>query len=453
MRSSELVSTCGPTMSNKRRFYILLLIFVVASASLHAAGQANVKPGLAWSLDPPPSPWNLTASHNAGEFAVTISADSKIVALHVTHSTIVDSDTGRGASLSAGQFHICPKRDVPISECTGKFEPQQGTASSVKNTLWLVLDSDVPDGTFTGNLFFDTEPITETKTLQLTINHSTHEAKAWGVITILVGVILAWTITVFARSRINRDQALLPLVVLRQKLSDMKSELLSIPEALKSRTSNTVKQIKSVLEDLSVDNLDQQQLLPPSLPPWVQSTTQATAYQTFLQTKSQIVDNLSVIATGIKVAAGLVPTIPPARLPDLQSLTQKIDQYSTTLPQASATLQAQIKTLFDVWNAAPVVQGLGATPQLLAMPSASPVSAYSVRMEIQTISLLFWFVWGVLSVLIGFSVLVKPDPGFGTTADYIRCALWGFGLPVAGQGLQQLTMSSLNTQLGVTLPK
>jgi len=450
---SELVSNVGPTMINKGRFYIVLLIFFLVSACSHAAGQSNIKPGLAWSLDPPPSPWNLTPTHGAAEFAVTIPADSKIVALHVTHSTIVDSDAGRGASLPAGQFHICRKKDAPISECNGQFEPQQGTASSVKITLWLVIDGDVPDGTFTGNLFFDTEPITETKTLQLTINHSTHEAKAWGVITILAGVILAWCITVFARSRINRDQALLPLVVLRQKVSDIQSELLSIPDALKNCTANTLKQINAVLKDLSVENLDQQQLLPPSLPSWVQSTTQATAYQTFLQTKSQIADNLGVIATGIQEAASLVATIPPARLPDLQTLTQKIDQYSTTLPQPSATLQAQIKALFDAWNAAPVAQGLGAAAQLLAMPGASPVSVYSVRMEIQTITLLFWFVWGALSVLIGFSVLVMPAPGFGTVPDYIRCALWGFGLPVAGQGLQQLTMSSLNTQLGVTLPK
>jgi hypothetical protein len=81
------------------------------------------------------------------------------------------------------------------------------------------------------------------------------------------------------------------------------------------------------------------------------------------------------------------------------------------------------------------------------------MSAFHIQMEIQTITLLFWAVWGSLSVLTGFIVLVMPDPGFGTVADYLRCLLWGFGLPVAGQGLQTLTMSSLNTQLGVTLPK
>jgi hypothetical protein len=163
-------------------------------------------------------------------------------------------------------------------------------------------------------------------------------------------------------------------------------------------------------------------------------------------------DNLSVIAAGIEAAANLERTIPPARLPDLQTLGQKIDQLSTTLPQPSATLQAQIQTLFDAWNATPQALALGGA-QFLAMPGPSPVTAYSLRMEIQTITLLFWTVWGALSVVIGFSVLVMPAPGFGTTADYIRCALWGFGLPVAGQGLQQLTMTSLNTQLAVTLPK
>jgi hypothetical protein len=464
MRHSEPVSTCGRTTMNKGTFSLVLVFLLTIPACLaaqvvvdkpaaHAADQANVKTGLMWSIDPPPSPWNLTPSRGAAEFAVTIPADSKIVAAHVTHSTIVDSDTGRGTSLPAGQFHICPANDTPISECTGRIKAPQAAGSSVKTTFWLVIDGDVPDGTFTGNLFIDTEPLTETKTLQLTINHSTHEAKVWGVVTILAGVILAWGITVFARSRINRDQALLPVAVLRQKISDIQAELISTPGALKSCTSNTLQEVKVVLHDLSISNLDQQQLLPPSVPPWVQSTTQATAYQTFLKTESQIADNLNVIATGIQAAANLAATIPPARLPNLQALGQKIDQFSTTLPQPSATLQDQIKVLFDAWNAAPQAQGLDAAAQLLAMPSPSAASVYSIQMEIQTITLLFWAVWGVLSVLIGFTVLVMPAPGFGAAADYIRCSLWGFGLPVAGQGLQTLTMSSLNTQLGVTLPK
>jgi hypothetical protein len=435
---------------SERMLRLLFVLVLLVPACLAADPTGGSKPGISWSIDPPASPWNIRDSRWA-EFAVTISPNAADTKVKVTHSTIVDSDTGRGASVSAGQFHVCPAKDVSLNKCDKNFAiPKSETQT--KATVWLFVDGDIPNGNFTGNLYLDTEPLTDTKTLQLTINHSTHDAKVWGVVTILGGVVLAWGITVFARSRINRDQALLPVAVLRQKISDIQAELVAIPGDLESCTSNTLQQISTVLKSLSVNNLDQQQLLPPSVPAWVQSTTQATAYQTFLQAKSQIADNLSVIAAGIEAAANLERTIPPARLPDLQTLGQKIDQLSTTLPQPSATLQAQIKTLFDAWNATPQSQALGAA-QFLAMPGPSPVTAYSLRMEIQTITLLFWAVWGALSVVIGFSVLVMPAPGFGTTADYIRCALWGFGLPVAGQGLQQLTMTSLNTQLAVTLPK
>ena len=99
------------------------------------------------------------------------------------------------------------------------------------------------------------------------------------------------------------------------------------------------------------------------------------------------------------------------------------------------------------------MQVAGAPAQLLAMPDGQPLSAFHIRVEIQSITLLFWAAWGGLSVITGFIVLVMPAAGFGTVGDYLRCLLWGFGLPVAGQGLQTLTMSSLNTQLGVTLPK
>lgn len=429
-----------------------------------AADTTVPKPSIAWSIDAPSSPWNIT-DHNWTEFVVTISTNAKITNLRVAHSTIVDSDTGRGKTLSADQFHLCTSPphstgNCPESDLVNKLKDVQTRAGtetqSVRITLWLVVDhDDVPDGTFTGNLYIDTEPFTETKTLQLTINRTTQSAKLHGLLVILAGVVVAWVVTVLARSRINRDQALLPIELLRQKLLDLQAQLSVIPVNMKADIPNTLQKITEVLKDLSISSLDNQQLLPPSLPAWMQSTTQATAFQTFLQAKAQLVDNLNVITTGIRQAANLAATIPPARLPDLQALVRKIDQLPTNLPQPSATLQNQIKTLFDAWNATPQAQALGADgrTQLLAMPDPSSTGTYRIRMEIQTITLLFWAVWGVLSVLIGFSVLIMPAPGFGTIGDYIRCALWGFGLPVAGQGLQTLTMSSLNTQLGVTLPK
>ncbi len=418
------------------------------------------KPNLSWAIDPPASTWYLGPSQNQGaEFVVTVSPGSTITSLGVTHSTILDSDTGRGVSLSAQHFRICTSPSGTVDQCAKSvneaLKEQLSKTSAARITLWLVVDENiVPNGTFAGNLFVDTQPVTDTKTLQLTIQHTTPKAKTWGVVAILVGIIAAWMITVFARSRINRDQALLPIAVLQQKLEVIIHDLGGIPKVLQDRVPDTQKALAAIIADLKTDNLDNLQLIPPSLPAISPSTTQASALQAFIQTKSQVVDNLDVIVTGIKAAGVLaVPSLPDARLAALKTLVSNIDQLSTSLPQTSDSLRTKIQALFNSWNAVPQAQIAGAPAQLLAMPDGSPLSAFHIRMEIQNITLLFWAVWGTLSVLTGFIVLVMPAAGFGTVADYLRCSLWGFGLPVAGQGLQTLTMSSLNTQLGVTLPK
>jgi hypothetical protein len=434
--------------------------------SANPTTSSTPKPSLTWAIDPPAPTWYLGPSQNKGaEFVVTVSAGSNITSLRVSHSTVVDADTGRGVSLSEEHFHICASPDVnhcdSVTDALKKLPGNAtGTAdksqpSAAKITLWLVVDDGiVPNGTFAGNLFIDTEPVTDTKTLQLTIQHTTPKAKAWGVISIVVGVFVAWVVTVFARTRINRDQALLPIAVLQQKLQAIKQDLGGIPKVLQNSVPDTQKALATVTADLNKDNLDNLQLLPPSLPAISPSTTQAAALQNFLQTESQIVDNLNVIVTGIQAAGALaVPSMPAGTLAALQALVTSIDQLSASLPQPSDGLRAKIQALFNTWNAQPQAQAAGAPAQLLAMPDGSVLSAFHIQMEIQTITLLFWLVWGVLSVLTGFIVLVMSAPGFGTAADYLRCLLWGFGLPVAGQGLQTLTMSSVNSQLGVTLPK
>jgi type II secretory pathway pseudopilin PulG len=423
-------------------------------------------PNLSWAIDSPASTWYLGPNQNKGaEFVVTVPAGSGITSLRITHSTVLDTDTGRGVSLSTEHFHICTSPSGPVDKCSESVKVALNQQSSnaagdsqphpARITLWLVADEDtVPNGTFTGNLFIDTEPVTETKTLQLTIQHTAPKAKIWGVVAILAGVVMAWVVTVFARSRINRDQALLLVSVLQQKLEAIKQDLARIPGDFQDSVTDTQAALAATLDDLQTDKLDDQQLLPPSLPAISPSTTQAARLQSFLQTESQIVDNLNVIVTGIKAAGVLaVPTLADPRLAALKNLIGSIDQLSASLPQLSDSLRLKIRTLFDTFNAVPQAQAAGAQAQLLVMPDGSPPNSMHIQMEIQSITLLFWAVWGGLSVLTGFVALVMPTAGFGTVADYLRCLLWGFGLPVAGQGLQSLTMSSLNTQLGVTLPK
>jgi len=320
-------------------------------------------------------------------------------------------------------------------------------------TLWLVADDVIPNGSFAGNLSLDTDPVTDTKTFQLTIQHTTGWAKLWGVFVIFAGVVLAWLTTAFARSRINRDQALLLVAVLQQKLDALQTGLGSIATTLRGSISQTPVALNSALSDLSEESLDDSQLLPPSLPAISISPTQMGKFDNFLQLKSALADNLNVIVTGLKTAGALAaPSLPAGRLAQLETLIGNIDRLSSSLPQSSDSLRSEIQTLFDTFNAAAQAEAAGAPARLLAVPQSS-LNTTHIRLEIQSITLLFWAAWGGLSVTAGFIVLILPSAAFGTIADYLHCLLWGFGLPVAGQGLQTLSQSSVNTQLGVTLPK
>ena len=428
-------------------FGLPVLVLCCLAASLCAA--AEPPKSLSWSVEPPVTPWNLGQGRWA-EFVVTTAENSTIKSLTLSHSTMIDSDAGRGVQLSIDHFRLCTAKD--INKCNTVLPLEAGKRA----TLWLTVDDDFAvQGTFKGNLYLDAAPLTEPKTLALTIQQTTPTAKTNGVLTILLGVAVAWFITIFSRGRIARDQALLPIAVLRQKLTALQETLRSIPAALSDSIPIVSKKLADQIKDLETSNLDNLQVLPPTVPGWTQSTTQVSAYQTFMQLRVQIADNLDVLVSGIETAAGrITPSLPADRLAALKTIVQTIDQLAGTLPQTSDTLRTKIQALFYEWNAQGVrAQGVGGFAESLALADSPVRSVYSIRMEIQSITMMFWLVWGTLSVLAGSAALVIFSPGFGTAADYIRCLLWGFGLPVAGNGLQQLTMSSLNTQLGVTLPK
>jgi len=420
---------------------------------------------LLWSVDPPVSTWNLT--HNQGlEFVVTLSGYGSIKALRITHSTLADSDSDRAITIPATAFRICSSVDEPIEKCNGAVLDSNQQPSSVsaqlpkeafKNTLWLKVEPNaLPNGVFAGNLVLDTDAAGEPKTLSLTIEKSSWRARAGGLAFLVAGVVIAWFVTVFARSRINRDQALLPIVLLGQKLKNLHSKLSLVPSEFANELALTLSTIGATFSELTIENLDANQLLPPRIPAWTLSlTTQPAAYQTFLQHMSQVIEDIGVIVAGIESAAVVLPSTPVANRDGLRTLIASLDALSGTLPQDADALRGKVQALIAHYSAGAIPQTLGLTAQPQSDQIARPITStpMSLNFEIQTVTLLFWLVWGGLSVIIGFTLLVKSSPGFGVYADFVRCALWGFGLPVAGQGLQQLTVSSVNTQLGINLPK
>jgi hypothetical protein len=64
-----------------------------------------------------------------------------------------------------------------------------------------------------------------------------------------------------------------------------------------------------------------------------------------------------------------------------------------------------------------------------------------------------WLLWAVLTVSVGYVIIIAMDPGFGTTADLWKCFFWALGLQVAGQQMQQLTPGSVNSAMSISIPK
>ena len=175
--------------------------------------------------------------------------------------------------------------------------------------------------------------------------------------------------------------------------------------------------------------------------------------QNFLQTESQVVNNLNVMVM-IKAAGALaLPSMPAAPLAALQTLVTSIDQLSAA-PRSLliACVQRSKRCLTPGTR----------NHRLEQSGNAGPASGYAGRLAAECVPYSNGNPNHHTAVLVGVGRPQRAHrlyrashagSGFGTVADYLRCLLWGFGLPVAGQGLQTLTMSSVNTQLGVTLPK
>ena len=118
---------------------------------------------------------------------------------------------------------------------------------------------------------------------------------------------------------------------------------------------------------------------------------------------------------------------------------------------------AELRTKIDV-----VLQKLSSTREperlqavgLAAAPASIAQRIEHLRVEVMQLSLATRGTWGLLTWLAGIGLLVESSPGFGASTDYTGCVLWGLGVQMAGNQLQQVASSSVAGQLlGIPIPK
>jgi hypothetical protein len=402
-----------------------------------------------WTVDGPTSPWNISRVRAIDFVVVTIGTGLK--GIRLTHSSLIDSGPGRGIPLPLNHLHICKKQTDDAKSC-----PEMALLDGSRTTLWLVVDDEFKEnGNFVGSVQMDTDPLGDTKNVSLTIQQSSCGAQLVGAALIGIGVLIAWLVLAYGRTRISRAQALLPATLLREKVASLLLTISKLPPPLLGKMATTEQVLGDLSSKLSEAYLDAQNYLPPSIPSVIGTASiQLGAYQAFLQICSQKIEDLEIIVNEglVPAASKYAPGMPAGSLQALQALVGDIDALSGNLPQADQVLRNTIGNIFKTWNTQVVTLAMGGALSL-SIPQARPKTIVELRMQIQLLTRVFWLVWGGLALLLGIAVLIIPNTGFGGPMDLIRCFFWGFGLPVAGQSLQQVTLSNFNSNFGVTLSR
>jgi hypothetical protein len=390
-----------------------------------------------WAISKPPDPWassEFPSGPGCTSFSVTpkdsVATDVKITAALVEGTT-------KGA-ITGDKLRLCTGKDPCKDD-----KPIELLPANVPTQLMLCTTKTF-HGTFTGPVTLVAREKPEGEAILQKAEFSSFLAKLLGFILIVIGVAIAWLAKVYARARLERDQALLPAIEMRVQIESLRSRLESIDEKYASLCKNVRDLITSLLEQLSTDELDRKQLLPQKFPnPFAPPRDNAAAYKQYLEERNAPIQLLAtLIKEGIvRAAAKDTGTIPPEKI---KTAVLNIDAIATApLPTSSQALSLIKPILATLEPAA----ALNAEPE---RPLTAVQEFNIVSLEIETISKAVWIIYALLTALTGLVVLILNDPGFGTPLDFVYAFFWGFGLPTT---VTALTSASAATALNISIAR
>lgn len=399
----------------------------------------------AWTISKPPDPWVYSDwLPNAGCTSLIVTAkDSPATGLVISSANLIEQTTKQ--AITARDLRLC--RD---ERCTA-----QGSidlAANVPTPLLLCLARSF-HGNYHGNVAVaclqkpDGEPILQN------IDTSSFLLKSVGVLAIGLGVCLAWWGKIWARARLERDQALMAAVVMRTQLRALEEVLRELRAPYRTTVANLLAAIKALLEELEDSVLDQRKFVPPKFPNPYGYSVDAAAYKAYLEDRNPKIQLLSTL-----IRQGVVPaeaedngTLTAAQQAQVHAAISDIDRMSIRVPvptadQALLQVQGLLTNLhLTLYPPAP-----GAPPQAPAVP-VSPMREYEVlSLEMQSISKGIWLLYGVLTALSGLVFLILSNPGYGVSVDLVFAFFWGFGLPTT---IGALTPGSAATSLNIPIAR
>lgn len=329
----------------------------------------------------------------------------------------------------------CPSKDLTIP-------------ASTTQTIWAYPPAPLV-GKFAGNLSVFSAEKPDGQNLSLTLLSTTLRQQRIGIVLLAIGIILAWIFMVLVQRKASHDQLLLPALEIDAHVQQLHAELANAPPQLRGKMEETSAALAGLSKTLKPSQLESLGL-PFLIPRLGERSSSVQEYQAKIAGFAGKADGLDIVVNkGLKrVWEAFKSVHAPGKEQAIFNALRAIDALSSDPNlDAAKAFQGSIEALkvMDKELAA----GGGTT--FAELDAAQTVE--KVRAELRSLSLWAWVFFGLVSWSIGSYILVMNNPSFGTWTDYGLCLLWGFGLPVGGSQLTQLSVGSLAGVFGFPLTK
>jgi len=402
-----------------------------------------------WSVSKLPDPWvsskGLMGDDSACT-AFTVTAKDASATNVTVSSTLVEQSTKKAITLD--NLRLCNSG----KKCNGT-EPI--TLQANVPTALQLCTTKTFHGSYHGAIVLAAREKPDGDVILQNAQFSSFLAKLIGFVLILAGVAVAFVAKVWARAKLERDQALVPVTLMRTQLKAQAETLGRLnPEVYRKDPTNLNEAIKNLLDELSDNVLDSRQFLPPSVPNPFGFTVDAAGFKTYLEARNPRVQLFSILVNEGVVAAVNEDngTLTDEQQADVTAAIKNIDAIVNTTPAPSADQALQqvrgIVAALHLTLFPPPPNVIN--PQEAFVPAVASTSFESLQLEIQTISKAIWVLYGILTAVSGLAFLILNNPGYGVSLDYIFAFFWGFGLPTM---VQSLTPGSAASALNISIAK
>jgi hypothetical protein len=422
-----------------------------------------------WSVKGPPDQWVLAANPEVS--LVVITGDRQARNVRLVQLSLQDPSTKRQIGLKdlilceqndSGCQQEAFKRCGSLSSSSSNTAPNQEASAAITGSPASAINipprhasplslSVCPNfsnvGVFAGSISLGTDEDASTQAVNLTVLASSRCTRITGFLAMVAGLALWIFSTLILRRSFNRNQLLLPFAELHDTLVNLRAAVLKAQSRAGAKFDSILSQLSALDAKLTAKNLSD--VIPSSLPSILSNDPAVSAtYQQRLAELTEKVAAQSVLVQGISSVLRNWSDDPAAQthlFTALESLDNLDLPGTPVVTQADA--QLKVAVILKTMTAA-LAPALGGAPIDRPLPTSREIQISSQRLNYVA-----WSVWIVLTLAVGYFVLIASYPGFGTWVDLWKCFFWGVGMPIAGQQLQQLNPTSVSNALSFSIPK